>query len=116
MVIKLFLSVLSILFSILMIYVTNINYKKKILKKLDYLIWNAVWLLIIFLSVRPKFIDEYIINNYQLDFFYIANILSILTLIIIYFLSLIKIRILEKKINTIIRAESLKKIIKKIKE
>ena len=116
MIIKLFLSVLSILFSILMIYITNLNYKKKILKKLDYLIWNAVWLLIIFLSVRPKSIDEYIINNYQLDFFYIANILSILTLIIIYFLSLIKIRILEKKINTIIRAESLKKIIKKIKE
>ena len=116
MIIKLFLSVLSILFSILMIYITNINYKKKILKKLDYIIWNAVWLLIIFLSVRPKFIDEYIINNYQVDFFYIANILSILTLIIIYFLSLIQIRILEKKIDTIIRAESLKKIIKKIKE
>jgi len=116
MIIKLFLSVLSILFSILMIYITNLNYKKKILKKFDYLIWNGVWLLIIFLSVRPKFIDEYIINNYELDFFYIANILSILTLIIIYFLSLIKIRILEKKINTIIRAESLKKIIKKIKE
>jgi len=116
MIIKLFLSILSILFSILMIYITNINYKKKILKKLDYIIWNVVWLIIIFLSVRPKFIDEYIINNYQLDFFYIANILSILTLIIIYFLSLIKIRILEKKINTIIRAESLKKIIKKIKE
>ena len=116
MIIKLFLSVLSILFSILMIYITNLNYKKKILKKFDYLIWNGVWLLIIFLSVRPKFIDEYIINNYQLDFFYIANILSILILIIIYFLSLIKIRILEKKIDTIIRAESLKKIIKKIKE
>ena len=116
MIIKLFLSMLSILFSILMIYITNINYKKKNLKKLDTIIWNAVWLLIIFLSVRPKFIDEYIVNNYQLDFFYIANILSILTLIIIYFLSLIKIRILEKKIDTIIRAESLKKIIKKIRE
>ena len=116
MIIKLFLSVLSILFSILMIYITNINYKKKILKKLDYLIWNAVWLLIIFLSVRPKFIDEYIINNYQVDFFYIVNILSILILIIIYFLSFVKIRILEKKIDIIIRAESLKKIIKKIKE
>jgi len=116
MIIKLFLSIISILFSILMIYITNINYKKKILKKLDVIIWNTVWLLTIFLSVRPKFIDEYIVNNYQVDFFYIANILSILILIIIYFLSLIKIRILEKKIDTIIRAESLKKIIKKIKE
>ena len=116
MIVKLFLSILCILFSILMIYITNINYKKKILKKLDVIIWNTVWLLTIFLSVRPKFIDEYIVNNYQVDFFYIANILSILILIIIYFLSLIKIRILEKKIDTIIRAESLKKIIKKIKE
>ena len=116
MIVKLFLSILCILFSILMIYITNINYKKKFLKKLDTIIWNTVWLLIIFLSIRPKFIDEYIINNYQVDFFYIANILSILILIIIYFLSLIKIRILEKKIDTIIRAESLKKIIKKIKE
>ena len=116
MIIKLFLSIISILFSILMIYITNINYKKKFLKKLDTIIWNTVWILIIFLSIRPKFIDEYIINNYQVDFFYIANILSILILIIIYFLSLIKIRILEKKIDTIIRAESLKKIIKKIKE
>ena len=116
MIIKLFLSIISILFSILMIYITNINYKKKFLKKLDTIIWNTVWLLIIFLSIRPKFIDEYIINNYQVDFFYIANIFSILILIIIYFLSLIKIRILEKKIDTIIRAESLKKIIKKIKE
>jgi len=116
MIIKLFLSITSILFSILMIYITNINYKKKILKKLDVIIWNTVWLLTIFLSIRPKFIDEYIVNNYQVDFFYIANILSILILIIIYFLSLIKIRILEKKIDTIIRAESLKKIIKKIKE
>ena len=116
MIIKLFLSIISILFSILMIYITNINYKKKILKKLDVIIWNTVWLLTIFLSVRPKFIDEYIVNNYQVDFFYIANILSILILIIIYFLSLVKIRILEKKIDTIIRAESLKKIIKKIKE
>ncbi len=116
MIVKLFLSILCILFSILMIYITNINYQKKILTKLDAVIWNAVWLLIIFLSVRPKFIDEYIINNYQVDFFYIANILSILILIIIYFLSLIKIRILEKKIDTIIRASALKKIIKKIKE
>ena len=115
MIIKLFLSIISILFSILMIYITNINYKKKILKKLDTIVWNIVWLLIIFLSVRPKFIDEYIVNNYQVDFFYIASIFSILTLIIIYFLSLMKIRILEKKIDTIIRAESLKKIIKKIK-
>ena len=33
MIIKLFLSILSILFSILMIYITNINYKKKNFKK-----------------------------------------------------------------------------------
>ena len=115
MIIKLFLSVICILFSILMLYVTNLNYKKKFLKKLDFFLWNGIWLFIIFLSIRPKFIDEYILSNFKLDFFYIASILSILALTIMYFLGLIKIRILEKKINTIIRADSLKKIIKKIK-
>ena len=52
--------------------------------------------------------DRFLFGGYQ-DYL-------LFSLIIIYFLSLIKIRILEKKIDTIIRAEALKKIIKKIKE
>ena len=35
-------AVLSIIFSLLMLYITNLNYKKKILNKIDAIIWNLV--------------------------------------------------------------------------
>ena len=116
MIIKTILSVLSIIFSLLMLYITNLNYKKNILKKIDTIIWNLVWLSIIFISIRPKFIDNYFIENFSVDIFYIISVLSIMVLVIVSYFSLVKIKILEKKIDTIIRADSLKEIIEKIKD
>ena len=75
-----------------------------------------VWALIIFVSLRPNSIDNYFINNYKIDVFYILSVTSIITLVILYYISLIKIKILEKKINKLIRAESLKDILNKIKD
>ena len=116
MLIKTFLSFLSIIFSILMIYVTSLNFKKKILNQLEFLIWNILWLVIIFLSVRPKIIDNFFLTNFNIDIFYIVSILSIISLLIFCYFNMLKIKIIEKKINTIVRADALKKIIKKIKK
>ena len=116
MIIKIFLSVLSIIFSLMMLYITNLNYKKNILKKIETIIWNLVWLLIIFISIRPKIIDNYFIENFSVDIFYIISVLSIMVLVIVSYFSLVKIKILEKKIDTIIRADSLKEILEKIKD
>ena len=116
MIIKIFLASLSIIFSLLMAYITIINYKKKVLNKVEFFIWNLIWLGIIFLSVRPKFLDEYFNKNYNIDIFYIITILSIVSLLIFSYFNMLKIKIIEKKIDTIIRAESLKEVIKKIKE
>ena len=116
MIIKTILSITSVIFSLIMIYITQINYKKKYLNKLSYLLWIMVWTLIIFVSLRPNFIDNYFINNYKIDIFYILSVTSIITLVILYYISLIKINILEKKINKLIRAESLKDILNKIKD
>tara|TARA_B110001454_G_C12656415_1_gene407665 strand:+ start:152 stop:502 length:351 start_codon:yes stop_codon:yes gene_type:complete len=116
MIIKIFLSVLSIIFSLMMLYITNLNYKKNILKKIETIIWNLVWLLIIFISIRPKIIDNYFIENFSVDIFYITSVLSIMFLVIVSYFSLVKIKILEKKIDTIIRADSLKEILEKIKD
>ena len=69
MIIKTILSVLSIIFSLLMLYITNLNYKKNILKKIDTIIWSLVWLSIIFISIRPKIIDNYFIENFSVDIF-----------------------------------------------
>tara|TARA_B100001094_G_C17791434_1_gene604556 strand:- start:75 stop:428 length:354 start_codon:yes stop_codon:yes gene_type:complete len=116
MIIKIILSIASIFFSSIMIYITQINYKKKYLNKASYLLWISVWILIIIASLRPDFIDDYFINNYEINIFYILSIISIITLVILYYISLIKINILEKKINKLIRAESLKEILDKIKD
>ena len=116
MIIKTILSIISIFFSLIMIYITHINYKKKYLNKLHYLLWIVIWTLIIFVSLRPDSIDSYFINNYKIDVFYILSVISIITLVILYYISLIKINILEKKINKLIRAESLKDIINKIRD
>lgn len=116
MLIKTFLSLLSIIFSILMIYITQLNFKKKILSNFLYLVWLFVWISIIFVSIRPKYIDEYFYNNFKIDIFYILSVSGIIILVILYYFSLIKIRILEKKINLIVRAESLKKILGKIEK
>ena len=116
MLIKTFLSFLSIIFSFLMIYVTSLNFKKKILNQLEFLIWNILWLVIIFLSVRPKIIDNFFLTNFNIDIFYIVSILSIISLLIFCYFNMLKIKIIEKKINTVVRADALKKIIKKIKK
>lgn len=116
MIIKTTLSITAIIFSLIMIYITQINYKKRYLNKLSYLLWIVVWTLIIFVSVRPTSIDDYFINNFKIDLFYILSVISIISLLILYYISLIKINILEKKINKLIRAESLKDILDKIKD
>ena len=116
MIIKIIFAVLSITFSLLMLYITNLNYKKNILKKIDTIIWSLVWLSIIFVSIRPKIIDNYFIENFSVDIFYIISVLSIMVLVIVSYFSLVKIKILEKKIDTIIRADSLKEILEKIKD
>ena len=116
MIIKTILSIFSIIFSLIMIYITQINYKKKYLNKLSYLIWVGIWAFIIFVSLRPNSIDDYFINNHKIDLFYILSVTSIITLVILYYISQIKISILEKKINKLIRAESLKDVLDKIKD
>ena len=116
MIIKTILSITAIVFSLIMIYITQINYKKKNFNKLSYLLWIVIWILIIFVSLRPVSIDDYFINNYKIDLFYILSVISIISLLILYYISLVKINILEKKINKLIRAESLKDILNKIKD
>ena len=116
MIIKSILSILSIIFSLMMIYITQINYKKKILNKISYLLWISVWLTIIAVAIRPEFIDSYFLSNYDIDIFYILSVVSIITLVILYYFSLIKINILEKKIDALLRAESLKEIFSKLKD
>lgn len=115
MIIKIFLSLLSIIFSLVMIYITQINYKNKILGKLNYLVWIGIWVMIILVSIRPEIVDVYFEENYKIDIFYILSVISILFLLILNYFLFLKLNILEKKINVLIRSKSLKDIFERIK-
>ena len=116
MIVKTFLSFLSILFAVLMIYLTLLNYKKNNLTKANLLIWNSLWIILILISIRPNLIDKYFIENLKIDIFYVLTILSILVLFILSYFIILNQKILEKKIDTIIRAEAIKEILDKLKK
>ena len=116
MIVKTFLSFLSVLFAVLMIYLTILNYKKNNLTKANLLIWNSLWIILILISIRPNLIDKYFIENLKIDIFYVLTILSILVLFILSYFIILNQKILEKKIDTIIRAEAIKEILDKLKK
>jgi hypothetical protein len=116
MIIKEILTILIIFSSFLMLYLTFLNIKNKILNLYEGIIWLLIWLISLFISIRPKTIDNFIEIKLGVSFFYISTILAIFSLIIIIFYFYNKIKILEKKIDKIIRSESLKKIFDRIKD
>ena len=110
--VKFFLPFIVFLFSLLMIYITILNYKKNFFSLIENYIWQSIWVISIFLSIRPKAIDVYIEKNFQTNFFYVFTILGIFFLLILTFYYYSKIKILEKKVDRIIQSESLKDFFK----
>jgi len=106
----------SILVSFLMIYLTILNFKKKLLNNFEILSWTAVWFSIIILSIRPKMLDNFIVEKFNVSIFYIFAILGFIFFTIIIFYLYNKIKILESKQDSLIRSASLSKIFKKIKD
>lgn len=109
---KFFLPLVIFLFALIMIYMTFLNYKKKIFSLIENFVWQGIWVFSIFLSVRPKAIDVYIEKNFETNFFYVFTILGIFSLLIVTFYYYLKIKILEKKVDQIIQSESIKDFFK----
>lgn len=113
---KLFLSLISIILSIILIYSTYLNYKNKNINKTEYSFWTITWTFLIFLSIRPKSFDNFIEKSLNVNLFYLLNIFSFLFVFFLIFKYYLKIKILEKKIDTLIRSEALSKFYKEIKK
>ena len=109
---KFILLFVVLLFSFLMIYITFLNYKKNFFTLLENIIWQIIWIFAIFLSLRPKSVDIYIEVYFQTNFFYVLTILGIFFLILTTFYFYTTIKILEKKIDKLIRSEALKDFFK----
>ena len=76
MIIKEILTILIIFSSFLMLYLTFLNIKNKILNFYEGVIWLLIWLISLFISIRPKTIDNFIEIKLGVSFFYISTILA----------------------------------------
>ena len=111
---KLFLSIIAVITSISLIYSTFLNYKNKNINKIEFCFWLFAWIFLIFLSIRPKSFDNFIETNLSVNLFYLLNIFSFLFILFLIFRYYLRIKILEKKIDTLIRSEALSKIYREI--
>lgn len=106
------IQMISLLFSILMIYISFLHYKRREMKKSEFFFWLMIWTGGLFLTLWPKSTD-FILKTFKINrLLDLATIVGFMLLVAIGFFNYLRIRILEKKIEQLVRKEALKKIFK----
>jgi len=103
----LWIQLLGILFSIAMIYLTFLKYKRKEINKLEFLMWAGGWILLMALAIVPSVLDPIIgkLNFYRrLDFFVV---LGFFTLLGIGFYNYSLVKKMEKKVELFVRNQAI---------
>ena len=77
------IQLLGIIFGLSMVYFTFVKYKRKELRKQEFLIWQTCWIVLIFIAIIPSVLDPIIapLNFYRrLDFFVVIGFFVLLGL------------------------------------
>ena len=106
------INILSLLLSFLLIYSTFLSFKKNYFNIFEMIGWLLIWFGIIYLSIRPDAIDNYIQKSLNISFKDTILTLSLLILFILNFRIYLKIKQNEKKVDKIVRSEALKEYFK----
>lgn len=100
--------IIGLLFALIMIYLTYLEYKRKRISKFSFCVWSTIWiagiLLIIFHKYTNRILDPLNIIR-VLDFYMILAFMLLFTLIFYLFL---KNSITEKRMETLTRALAIK--------
>ena len=105
-----FLSFITIALTLLLISNFYLSYKKKVINLFEMFVVLLICSLVLFISLRPSSVDIIFYNVLGYSFKDFVNIISIIVLFYLSFLNYSKIKDLDKKINQLIRLESLKEI------
>ena len=101
---------IAITFSLLLLYVTHIHFKKGILSLFEELLFSAIWILAIIFTVLPQ------TANFILSAFHVYRLLDLATIVGFMFLvgisykNYLEIKTLRKKIEKIVREYSLRSL------
>lgn len=105
--------IVAITFSLLMLYVVRIHFRKKHIPLLESLFWYGVWGGLIFVVVKPEILESI---TFSLAIYRVFDLLTIVAFMILFtFLILDRIKIygLQKKLQDLIRNQALKEAQKK---
>ncbi|AFS49678.1 hypothetical protein HIMB59_00015110 [alpha proteobacterium HIMB59] len=105
-----FLSFISIALTLLLLSNFYLSYKKKVINLFEMAVILIIFSFVIFVSLRPSSVDKIFYSVLGYSFKDFVNIISIIILFYLSFLNYSKIKDLDKKINQLIRLESLKEI------
>jgi hypothetical protein len=103
------IQILGLLFGLLMIYYSFVNFKKKELKRREFVMWLIVWILFIIITLIPTLLDPIIVSldlARRMDFYIIIGFMFLIGLGF-YSYSIAKKN--QKKIEEIVRMSAFKK-------
>lgn len=104
------IQIIAILFALFMLYITFLHNKKGEIKNSTFLLWFVLWILFIILTLFSQILRPLV---KPLQVFRLLDLLMIGAFIIITFISFenqVKNRRIEKKIEDLVRKETLKSI------
>lgn len=112
----LWIQLLGIIFGAGMMYFTFVKYKRKELSRNETLFWFAGWIVLLFVAIRPSFLDFFIghLNFYRrLDFFVVLGFFVLLGL---GFFNYSTVKKMERKLEKYVRKDAIEEVMGKKSE
>lgn len=102
------LQAIALIFSLIMIYFAYLHYKRGEINGLEISLWIIGWIVAIFMAIFPEFFRTFSATIAISRAFDLAMVGGFILIIPMTYLSYIRTKRLEKKIEQLVRNESLK--------
>ncbi len=102
--------IIAIIFSLIMIYFAYLHYSRGELNGIEVLLWYIIWIVTIGIIIFPEFLQTFAKSIAIARVFDLMVIGGFVFVIPIVYLSYIKTKRMERKIEKIVREEALKNI------
>ena len=104
------LQLIAILFSLSLIYLALLNYRRKEIDKSEFVSWTAIWSLTIFVVIFPEILRSFAQRFFITRLFDMLVVGGFVLVIFMVARIYVKIRKMENKFEEFIRREALKKL------
>lgn len=102
------LQIIAIVFSLVMIYLAILNYKRREISPTEFISWVIIWAITVFVVVFPNLLREFSIKFAVTRLFDLMVVIGFILVIIMVSVSYVRTRKLEKKLEDLVRRDALK--------